>query len=216
VGGNARMVEISVLGRVAGAILPPVPDGFVLPNDTAPFDPRPNLRGVPDNHRVRGLFFNSIIDVAKRRGIVVPRIHDYVDFKHYPVREWMELVLGAARLCYPQLSLRGGLRNLGRYAYPSFATSMVGRVTFGILGDDLARIMNIASKGYACSLTHARVTVVSATAQSVRARFEHSYGFIDSYQVGVFEGVFQACNRAGEVHVRVDSVCEGEIFARWV
>jgi uncharacterized protein (TIGR02265 family) len=192
-----------------------VPNGFLEPDDHNPFDPRPHLLGVPSEHGVRGLFFNSILREAKAQGVAISNARNYIDFKHYPVREWLELLLEAAGRCHDGLPLRGAVRRMGRLAYPAFAASMVGRVMFGVLGNDIARVMKIASKGYDCSLTHARVVIVAADAHSVRARFEHSYAFIDAYQVGVFEGAIAACKRRGEVFVRTDSVCEGEIFARW-
>jgi uncharacterized protein (TIGR02265 family) len=203
----ARLVE--------DVCLPSVPSGFFPADDAAPFDPQPHLLGVPADHGVRGLFFNSLLDEAKAQSAAISPARNYVDFKHYPVREWLELLLEAAGRCHPGLSLRGAVRRMGRLAYPTFAASMVGRVMFGILGNDIARVMKVASKGYDCSLTHARVVIVAADDHSVRARFEHSYAFIDAYQVGVFEGAFAACKRQGEVFVRTRSVCEGEIFARW-
>jgi uncharacterized protein (TIGR02265 family) len=201
--------------RVDGARLPSVPCGFFAPDDAAPFDPQPHILGVPSDHGVRGLYFNSILLNASARGVAISPVRNYVDFKHYPVREWLEFMIEAAQRCHPGLSLRGAVRRMGRIAYPAFAASMVGRVMFGILGNDIARVMKIASKGYDCSLTHARVIIVAADSHSVRVRFEHSYAFIDAYQVGVFEGAFEACKRQGEVYVRTDSVCEGEAFARW-
>lgn len=204
------------LGYLARDILPSVPEGFARPNDALRFDPRPHLDGVPDEQALRGLFFNSVIDMADSHGVTLAGARRYVDFKHYPIREWMELCLEAARLCYPQLPLRGGLRRLGQLAYPCFASSMVGRVIFGILGDDTPRIMSILSKGYDVSVTGINMIILACDEHSVRARFEKTYGFIDSFQVGVFEGVLDVCKRPGEVYVRVDSVCEGEIFARWV
>jgi uncharacterized protein (TIGR02265 family) len=201
--------------RFATVSLPPVPAGFFVPDDASPFDPQPHILGVPSEHGVRGMFFNSIIDEAEARGVAISPARNYVDFKHYPVREWLELLLESAGRCHRGLSLRGAVRRMGRLAYPAFAASMVGRVMFGVLGNDIARVMKIASKGYDCSLTHAKVVIVANGAHSVRVRFEHSYAFIDAYQVGVFEGALAACKRRGEVHVRTDSVCEGEIFARW-
>jgi uncharacterized protein (TIGR02265 family) len=195
--------------------LPSVPRGFVTPDDAAPFDPLPNILGVPGEHGIRGLYFNSMIDEANIKGVAISADRSYIDFKHYPVREHLELMIEVARQCHPGSSLRGAVRRMGRTAYPVFAASLVGRVMSGVLGNDLARIMKIASKGYECSLSHAHASVVASNPHSARVRLENNYAFIDAYQVGVFEGALEACNREGEVYVRQDSVSEGEIFVRW-
>jgi uncharacterized protein (TIGR02265 family) len=196
-------------------VLPSVPHGFVLSNDAAPLDPVPQLRDVPDGHGVRGWLFNTVIDMAEARGVALRPSRGYIDFKYYPVRDWMELMVEATRQCYPQLPLRAGLRALGRLAYPRFVTSMIGRVTFGILGNDIARIMATAPKAYEVSFTHSRVSVLDSGMQSVHVRFEHTHAFLDSYHVGAFEGAMDACKRVGEIHVKIDSLSQGELFVRW-
>jgi uncharacterized protein (TIGR02265 family) len=195
--------------------LPSVPAGFVAPDDSAPFDPTPYILGVPNDHCIRGLFFSSILDAATAKGVAIPAGRSYIDFKHYPVREHIELLIEMAPRCYPGESLRGAVRLMGRLAYPAFAASLVGRVMFGVLGSDVARIFNIAPKGYDCSLSHTRATVITSGAHSARVRLENHYALIDTFQVGVFEGVFDLCNRPGEVYVRSESLCDGELFARW-
>jgi uncharacterized protein (TIGR02265 family) len=195
--------------------LPSVPRGFVRPDDAAPFDPLPNILAVPSDHGIRGLYFNSMIDEANIKGVAISADRSYIDFKYYPVREQLELMIDVAQRFHPGSSLRGAVRRIGRTVYPVFAASLVGRVMFGVLGNDLARIMKIASKGYECSLSHAHASVVACNPHSARVRLENNYAFIDAYQVGVFEGALEACNREGEVYVRQDSVSEGEIFVRW-
>lgn len=204
------------MGLVAEDVyLPSVPAGFVAPDDSAPFDPMPYILGVPNEHCIRGLFFNSILDAATAKGVAISAGRSYIDFKHYPVREHIELLLELAQRCYPGESMRGAVRRMGRMAYPAFAASLVGRVMFGVLGSDVTRIFQIAPKGYNCSLSHARVTVIASGPHSARVRLENTYALLDVFQVGVFEGVFDACNRPGEVYFRSDSLCDGELFARW-
>jgi uncharacterized protein (TIGR02265 family) len=196
-------------------MLPAIPEGFAPPDDQRPIKPEEVIERTPADVSVRGMFFNSYMQEARARGITLEGVTSHVGFKYYPTREWQHFIVQVARKFHPGLPLGGALRRLGLSAYPTFAESMVGRVIFGVLGKDLARIMRVASKGFEHSLSTARVEVVGADEHSARLHLTGVYGFFDSYTVGVFEGAIKVCEREGDVHVRLISHGEGEVFVRW-
>jgi uncharacterized protein (TIGR02265 family) len=161
------------------------------------------------------MFFNSYLAEAKRRGIALADTGSYVGFKFYPLHLWQRFIIDVARRLYPEAPLRGALRKVGLSAYPTFADSIVGRVVFGVLGKDLGRILRVASKGFEHSLNSARVELVASDERSVRLHLAGVYGFIDSYNIGVFEGAFKACDREGSVLYRPIAAGEAEIICQW-
>jgi len=193
----------------------PPPDGFALPNDSAPLDADAHIAATPADAEIRGMFFQAYLDEAARRGVTLPARRTYTAFKMYSMREWQAFAVEAAQALYPQTTLRGALRKMGLSAYPTFADSIVGRVVFGVLGKDLSRIMRVASKGFEHSTNCARAEIVDAGADFARLRLLGVYGFVDSYNVGVFEGAITVCEKQGDVFVRSLGVAEAEVFCRW-
>jgi uncharacterized protein (TIGR02265 family) len=191
------------------------PAGFLAPDDSRPLDVEEVVRETPADAAVRGMFFNTYLAEAKRRGVSLSDPGSYVGFKFYPLHQWQRFIVDVAARLHPGLPLRGALRQVGLSAYPTFADSIVGRVVFGVLGKDLGRILRVASKGFEHSLNSAHVELVSGDERSVRLHLAGVYGFIDSYNVGVFEGAFKACDREGSVFYRSIAPGEAEIICQW-
>jgi uncharacterized protein (TIGR02265 family) len=196
--------------------LDPIPPGFIAPDDTAPLDVDAIIAATPEDVGLRGMYYQSYLDELKRRGLPVDPKHRYLAFKLYPLRDWQRFMVDSAGRLHPELSLRGGLRRLGLSAYPTFASSMVGRVIFGVLGKDIERIMRIAPKGYEQSLSSCKVDIVEATATHARVHLRGVHSFLESYQLGVFEGALVVCERQGDVHHRPIAPGESEIYCRWI
>jgi len=196
-------------------MLPEVPPGFLPPDDQSPLRLDEIVAQTPPEAQVRGMFFNSYLAEAKRRGVAIPGAGAYVGFKFYPVRDWQRFIVEVAARLHPGAPLRGALRKLGLSAYPTFAESIVGRVVFGVLGKDLSRIMRVASKGFEHSLSSAEVVLRAADERSAHLHLRGVYGFLDCYNVGVFEGAMRVCERTGDVHYRPIAFGEAEMFVRW-
>lgn len=196
--------------------VPAPPEGFLPIDDAAPFDLEAYMKATPNFATVRGMFFQAYVAEAQRRRVkLVTVTRDYLGFKHYPMREWQAVVAEAAEKFYPTLTLRGGLRRLGQRAYPTFADSTVGKVIFGVMGKDLSRIMRMALKGWQQAVNTAAGKVVDAGDNHVRMHLVGLYGFMDSFNLGVYEGTIETCDRRGEVYYRHLGHGEGEVFCRW-
>lgn len=208
---NAR----SGLGYTPGMSRVPPPEGFLQPADEAPFDAEAYIRATPSENTVRGMFFNSYIAELERRGVALPEERSYISFKLYSLRDWMRFVVPAAKSLWPELPLRGAIRRAGRFAYPTFADSIIGRVTFGVLGKDLRSILRIAGKGYTHSLDPGAAEIRELGTNHAWLILHDVFSYIDTYHVGVFEGVLQVCEREGEVFCRRHSYGEAELFITW-
>ncbi len=189
--------------------------GFVVPDMNAPLDVGAYLAACPADAKIKGMFVNDLLAHVAQAGGAPITNKRYVIFKDYPMREYIELAPQAAERAYPTLSMREGLRRIGRSAYPTLADTMIGKVIFGVLGKDLEAVMRLSTRGYAVSQSPGAAEVLEVVPGRARVRLTNLSAFVDSFQLGVFEGAILACGRTGEVRARVESIATAEILATW-
>jgi uncharacterized protein (TIGR02265 family) len=190
------------------------PTDFLPADDRAPFSAEDYLQAIPPKARVRGMFFNSYIEQAEKRGIALDA-KSHVSFKLYPLDDWARFALEVSRAFWPDEPLRGGLRRAGLAAYPTFADSLIGRIIFGAVGKDVGLVLRLAGKGYEHSLEPGSCTVVEVGDHYALLVLKDVYTFVDVYHVGVFEGVLAACGRKGQVFCKRNSVSAAEFYITW-
>lgn len=191
-----------------------MPEGFATPTFTAPLDLARAIEVCPATATVKGMFVEPVQRGVRELGATPVFDARIVGFKDYPMRRQMELLAQWAELAHPGAPLREGLRRIGRTAYTDLTTSLVGKVIFGVLGRDLAAITKLVSKGYAISGSPQRATLLEHAPNHARVRLDDVH-FVDSYQVGVFEGAVLACEAEGTVLYRGISETSCEMFVSW-
>ena len=173
------------------------------------------VRRCPEDAEVRGMFFLDAIQALKGAGVGTDGYPRYQPFRMYPQRAFIELAPQAAARAFSGLPLREGLRRLGRRAYETFAQSMAGRVMFGALGRDVSAIMGLVPRGYSVVISQATAELVESGARHVHIRLRNVYTFIDSYQIGVFEGAVRACGEEPVTYVKLRDATSGEFIVTW-
>jgi uncharacterized protein (TIGR02265 family) len=193
---------------------PEVPAGFDAPDDDAPLDVEAVRAAVPAGATVKGLFFQ---DLQKRltAGGHPPYEGHFVSFKDYPLVVFIDAIAEHAPVLYPRPTLRGAIRAFGESAYPAFADTMIGRMLFGVLGNDVQRMMGAASKAYDHSVNPGKVTRVRQTERSALMQLENIWIFPTCYQVGVFEGGVHATGKEADVRLRTIGPGRVDLFVRW-
>lgn len=195
---------------------PEPPSGFEVPDWNAPVDVDAQLEQTPSDVVVKGMYFEGLLREAAKRDVeAAPGHPKYRAFKDYPLRELMKLELDLVPKFFPEASLREGLRRLGWLAYPILIDSMIGKIIFGVLGDDIAKVFKVSAKGYAVSINRGRAVVLDSGPDFARIHLTEMYNFPDCYQLGVFEGALRYYGREGEIVVRTMSDIEVELFVRW-
>jgi uncharacterized protein (TIGR02265 family) len=191
------------------------PSGFSAPDFHIPIGSADAAVSIPEGATVKGFFFQRAQKELEQRGLPFDGTRRYTVFKDYPLAEYRDLLLLAAGKLHPQVPQREGLRRLGQLAYPTLADTMIGRVIFGVLGNDLTSVMKAAAKGYKVSMSPGSAEVLDVGARHAHVRLDDVYVFLDSYQVGVFEGAITACGRVGEVGLRRHSPITAELYCQW-
>lgn len=188
--------------------------GFRHPDMSGSLDLTTIEAAIPQDAMTRGMFFADIADALRKRGLPPPE-KPYNAFGNYAQRDFILFAGTAARTIHPDCTQREALRRLGQSAYPTFKQNILGKVMFGVLGNDVGAIMKLVPKGYAATLTHGRAEYVEGGPGFAHIKLTDIHTFLDSYQVGLFEGTLLACEKRGSVKVRYSSPTSGEFYVEW-
>jgi uncharacterized protein (TIGR02265 family) len=190
-------------------------DDFIIPDPTAPLDLAERVAALPPHATVKGMFFQSISDQANAATGKHPGRDRYVSYKDYPLREWMDLLLKAARLTFPRLPVREGIRRLGQGSYPAFAKSTVGRVLMAAAGTNFGAALRLAPQAFALTSNTTRCEVRSMVEGRAVLRLIRAYDWTEALHTGVFEGTMRTFQRAGIVRVRILSMNSADFEITW-
>jgi uncharacterized protein (TIGR02265 family) len=173
------------------------------------------LAAIPADAQIAGMFFLAIVEGAKRRGATLPFPRErYLPFSFYPVTEFAPLLVRAAALFYPDLSLRQALRSLGASGPKAFIASTLGKVTLGAAEGVHATVAAIA-KTYGINIRPSRCTVVESKPSRMVLSLEDVHYFLDAHHVGVFEGTLQHAGVQGRVKIASYSRTSAELLLEW-
>ena len=204
---------VNAAGCLLRGTMRALPPGFHPPDFSRPVVVADVVAACVDGAVVKGMFMQSVVDELKRASRPVPLATDVIAFKDYPIAVYIELIIAGAAALYPDVPAREGIRRLGRVTWDALRESLIGKVVFGVLGNDIQAITRLLPKAYSIAGkgTHVELIAVHPDASHVRLA---GVALIDSYHLGAFEGVCMACGYQCDVHVRVDGAAT-ELFTRW-
>jgi len=190
-------------------------ESFQDPPWDAPLDVAACVAAIPPEAKVKGLFMLPMVLELQRQGLVISGARErYLPFSDYPLVEHVNLLVESARLLFPGLPMRQGLRKLGRGAVRAFTDTTIGKVVWAN-AEHLQGALDSVAKGYDLTIRPSRVEVVERAATHARVRLDHVHYFLDSHHVGIFEGVMRACGVNGSVRIRLDSATSGDYRLQW-
>ncbi|HMA94368.1 MAG TPA: DUF2378 family protein, partial [Polyangiaceae bacterium] len=139
----------------------------------------------------------------------------YVPFRDYPLIEQVRLIPEIAGVLYPDLSLREGILRLGRTVCPSFSASLLGKVLFSAVGNDVTMLIRAGSKSYTLSSNVGRFEVLELRDNFARVSLRDMFNFVDCYQVGILEGALMMLGKQPQIQIRLDSLTSLEAELNW-
>jgi uncharacterized protein (TIGR02265 family) len=162
-----------------------------------------------------GVFIGAIAAEASARGLTLPSARPrYTPFQLYPMREHCTLMVEFCRLGFPTVPLRQALRRLGRAAPKALIESNIGRVVFGT-AEGPAEVLRAMAKSYQLHMRPCTVEVEASGTQSAIVHMTDVYNFLDSHNVGVFEGVLRFARVEGTIRIRSYSRTAADLHCDW-
>lgn len=178
-----------------------LPNGYVEPDWSKLLSIDHYRRNTPRDVRLRGHFFSLVQNQAREAGIPLCDQDRYYSFKLYPVHRFYDLVEDAIPALYPDDTIRTALRMLGQRAYPSFFQTRMGRMLFAAFGNNVSLIYRAARRGYALTISTGSAEALEYSSRHVILAVRDMYTFVDSYHVGLMEGVLTHHDCIGRVGI---------------
>ena len=190
-------------------------DDFVEPDWNALLDPEPTIRAIPESATVAGMYLSPVAKAATALGKKLPSAREnYPVFKFFPMREHVRLLVEACSVVYPELTLRRGLRKLGRGAPGALLQSTLGRVTVGS-ASGVVDVLTAMSNTYPVNLPSCQVRVAESSAHHLVVSFRNIYYFLDSHHVGVLEGAMRHAGKKPHVLIKMLGPYDADMLCRW-
>lgn len=186
---------------MAAGSMEPLPATWSEPPWDAPLAAPALVDAIPPDATMSGMFLAGVVELARSRKVTLPSARpSYVAFRPYPLREHAQLLVEAARAVYPSETLRQGLRRIGRGAPRTLVASMIGRVVLGTV-EGPVEIVRAMAKSYPHHVRPGSLEVVERGPGDLVVRLRDIHHFLDSHNVGVFEGVLRYAEVDGEVAI---------------
>jgi len=188
---------------------------FVEPPWTAPLDVAAVLRSVPENASISGMFLDPLAELGRLRSDPLPSARErYTQFRFYPLREHVNLLLETCARHYAALPLRQALRKLGRAAPTALVQSTIGRVMLNS-ATGVEESVRAMAKTYALNIRPGTVTPVEFGRGYGILRLEDIHYFLDSHHVGSFEGILKFAGAQGTVRICSYSATSADLLCTW-
>ncbi|MEM6954080.1 MAG: DUF2378 family protein [Myxococcota bacterium] len=164
---------------------------------------------------VRGMFFQEIVDEAKRASATLDADSTYTPFHKYPLSSYIRLLQRAARAIHPSAPFHESLYRLGHASYPNFAESLAGKALFAVAAGDFGRVVSLGGRAYAAIGEPARVQTRLVGEREAVVHHYDNFAYPGSYQAGVVAGAMLATGVTGSIYVNEISLSESKILVRW-
>ena len=186
---------------------------FRTPDFDAPVDVEAHLALLPEGAVCKGMFFLDLVRLGAKvkpapelfriAGVPARR---YVAFHDYAMHECMRLTATVARVALPAYPMGQALRRIGQMACDTVLETQIGRALFGAFERDLGWMLVQAPKAYKLLVNFGEVSTEKVGPSSFVLRAQHFPAFLETYQVGVLEGVLRHCGVRARVRIASDGL----------
>ncbi len=199
----------------------PFGPGFHEPDFESPVDLEAHLALLPPDATCKGMFLLDVLQQASRvtserelfRAAQVPE-RRYVAFGNYPIAENLKLTVAAARALYPRYGLGEGLRRVGQGTFDAVLATHIGRALFGILGRDVEPILLTGPRAFKVMINLGQVTAEKTSFRTFTFQARGFPAFLETFQVGVIEGVLRHCGERGRIRIALEDLGTGTVELR--
>jgi len=195
-----------------------------LPIPTPPFrepefggavDLEAHLALLPLDATCKGMFFNDLL----RLGAAARPAHEiltlahvrgrrFIAFRDYSMHEMLRLMVAVGRVTYPHLPLGQALRRIGWTVFATVLGSHVGRTVLGVFGRDLPRMLELEPTVHKLLTSFGSINAEALGNGAYHIRVRDLPTFLETYQVGVFEGLLRHCGARGHLRIALEGLAQ--------
>lgn len=136
-------------------------------------------------------------------------------FQFVPLRHYLDVMVFAAKLLRPEC-IGEGLREIGVAIYPGFVETLVGRMVFGALGRNPARVLMMGPNGWRICNNFGEVHSEQLGPEHVRYHFvDHPFALVETLYAGTVEGACRVLEVTPELLVAQPSARQSVVDIRW-
>lgn len=190
-------------------------DHFRAPRFDTPLDLDAHLAAIPEGTTIKGMFASDVVKLVRDRTGKSPGREKFVAFKDYDFKEWVRLLVTGAEMIHPDVPIHEAIRRVGHLAYPTFFSSLAGRVLLSVVGKDPLKLIPLVPKIYAMTASRGRAKVAEIEPGRALIELRDVWDFPESYNVGNFEGAMRAFEVEGKIELQTFSACDADILLTW-
>ena len=188
------------------------------PRDAAPVELDEHLRRLPSGATVKGMFFLELQRLSEQAS-VWPQVLEtagiaerrYYNFRDYPMVDNLRLTAAVAAHVHPTVARGDAIRYLGQTALDVVLSSPIGRTLLGVEGRDVEQLFLRGPRAYKLLLGVGEVTSEKVSLRVFRFHVRNFPAFLETYQVGVLEGILRHCGKTGQVRIALDDVANATL-----
>jgi uncharacterized protein (TIGR02265 family) len=137
---------------------------------------------------VKGFYLRALLKELADNGHHLTTETSYREFGDYSINVAQELLRECTRRLYPSETRAEALRRIGWIIYPTFLQTMVGKVVFASVGNDVREVLRVAGRGFEISISAGRYQAVRIGERDAYITVRDFPLYPDSLLVGVIEG----------------------------
>lgn len=176
------------------------------------------LSKVPDSAACRGVFFNMLDERAAEFGPVIQAeyrnffgIYRFPALRLFPVKDYLTRIVKLAQLQFGGPNIYRGIFDLQAASWPAFRRTLIGRATFGILGNDFRSLLLMSKRGVEKAINYATFEVEGGP-EHFTTRHRNEYVYIEHAMAGGIVGLAKACGVRVHVEPRLVDPFNGDLI----
>jgi uncharacterized protein (TIGR02265 family) len=154
------------------------------------------LTQIPDNACCRGLYLNSLDASAYELGPEVLeayrqffQTYRFSAFRLYPVKDYLTRLVKLAQLKYGGPGIYRGIFDIHAKSPEAFRRTVLGRVTFDVLGMSFHTMVSLLKRGVSNSVNYMEFNAIREAHNQYLIRFKNEYVYIEHAMAGALQGL---------------------------
>lgn len=190
-----------------------IPEGFV-PTKTLPFSKETYLESIPEDSKIRGVFLNGLIQMARSRGIEASSGVRF-PLSYMGVRTFIEEGFKIMSWLDPDADEKTRLRRVGQSLFPSWAASALGKPFLEAVASTPYGVVSLTEPGCRVSFSHIVIECIARIPNGALLNYRDMHLDVGTVFDGLMEGFIGTFGLAYDSVVMPYTRDSGDLLIRW-